>query len=84
MERIRNEVHRYSISYHRKLRDKQFSGGSALEKLDGIGPATAKLLLRTFGSVKRVAEAAPEEIAKVRGVTLAKAKAIKAGLEKVR
>jgi excinuclease ABC subunit C len=82
LERIRNEVHRYSVGFHRAVRGRQFAGSSQLEKLEGVGPVTAKLLLRTFGSVKRVAQAAPEEIAKVRGMTLAKAIKIKAGLEK--
>lgn len=80
VERIRNEVHRYSISFHRKVRGKQFSG-SQLEKIEGIGPATAKMLLKTFGSMKRVAEASAEEIAKVKGITLEKAVKIKKDLK---
>jgi excinuclease ABC subunit C len=68
-ERIRDEAHRFSIGFHRSIRGKQFSH-SGLEKLPGIGPAKAKLLLKTFGSLKRLNEAAPEEIANVRGFNL--------------
>ncbi len=69
VERVRDEVHRFAITYHRKKRDKQFSR-SGLEDLPGIGPKKAKLLLKAFGSVKRVKEAGVEEIARVAGVTV--------------
>lgn len=69
MERVRDEVHRFAITYHRKKRDKQFSR-SGLEDLPGIGPKKAKLLLKAFGSVKRVKEAGVEEIARVAGITI--------------
>jgi excinuclease ABC subunit C len=65
-ERVRDEAHRFAISFHRSLRGKQFSR-SGLEDLPGIGPKKAKLLLKAFGSIKRINDAAPEEIAKVRG-----------------
>jgi excinuclease ABC subunit C len=68
-ERIRDEVHRYAVSFHRTVRGKQFSR-SKIEDLPGIGPAKANLLLKTFGSLKRLKEATPEEIAKVKGFTL--------------
>jgi excinuclease ABC subunit C len=82
VERIRNEVHRYAIGFHRKVRGKQFSH-STIEELPGIGPAKARLLLKTFGSVKRLKAAPPEEIANVPGFTLEKAIEIKAALEKM-
>jgi excinuclease UvrABC nuclease subunit len=44
-----------------------------LETLPGIGPHTARTLLKAFGSVQRVMKAGPEEIANVRGFTLEKA-----------
>jgi excinuclease ABC subunit C len=75
-ERIRDEAHRFSISFHRSLRGKQFSR-SKIEDLGGIGPVKAKLLLKAFGSLKRIKDAAPEEIAKVKGFTLQSALAMK-------
>jgi excinuclease ABC subunit C len=68
VERIRDEVHRYAVSYHRLLRGKQFKG-SALEKIPGIGARTAKLLLLKFGSLKRIREASADELSSVRGIT---------------
>jgi len=81
-ERIRDEVHRFSVSFHRAIRGKQFSR-SKIEDLRGIGPAKAKLLLKTFGSMKRVKAASPEDIAKVRGFTLKSAVKLKKDLEKM-
>jgi excinuclease ABC subunit C len=66
VERIRDEVHRYAITYHRKVRGKQFTR-SALENLPGIGKVRARLLLERFGSMKRLMEADVGEIAGVRG-----------------
>jgi len=64
--RVRDEVHRYALSYHRKIRGKQF-GRSALENLPGIGKAKAKLLLIHFGSLNKLKDASVEEIAQVKG-----------------
>ena len=66
VERIRDEVHRYAITYHRNVRGKQFTR-SALENLPGIGSVRARLLLERFGSMKRLMEADVGEIAGVRG-----------------
>ena len=82
VERIRNEVHRYAIGYHRKVRGKQFSR-SGIEDVPGIGQAKAKLLLKTFGSVKRLKATPPEDIANVPGFTLEKALKLKEALEKM-
>ena len=75
VERIRNEVHRYAITYHKKLRGKQFKA-SFLESISGVGPAKARLLLRTFGSIKKVKEAGVEEIAAVKGFSVESAQAL--------
>jgi excinuclease ABC subunit C len=66
VERIRDEVHRYAITYHRNIRGKQFSR-SSLENLPGIGKVRAQLLLKRFGSIKKLMEATTEEIACVKG-----------------
>jgi excinuclease ABC subunit C len=65
VERIRDEVHRYAISFHRKIRGKQFKT-SILENIDGIGKKRAATLLKQFGSVQRLKNATFEEL---RGVT---------------
>ncbi|MBD3346463.1 MAG: excinuclease ABC subunit UvrC [Chitinivibrionales bacterium] len=78
-ERIRDEVHRYTVTYHRKLRGKQFKG-SSLESLEGIGPGKAKLLLRRFGSIARLKEAPVGEIAQVKGFSEESAQKLKSML----
>jgi excinuclease ABC subunit C len=59
--RIRDESHRFAISYHSSLaRTRQTK--SQLDDIPGVGPATRRKLLRVFGSVKGVQAAQPEEI----------------------
>ena len=63
---IRDETHRFAITFHRKLRQSaQIS--STLESLQGIGSSKAQALLKHFGSLKRLREATPEQIAEVPG-----------------
>ena len=78
-ERIRDEAHRFAVSFHRSLRGKQFSR-SKIEELSGIGPVKAKLLLKAFGSLKRIKDATPEEIAKIKGFNLKSALFLKNNL----
>ncbi len=66
LERMRDEAHRFAISYHRKLRRKQ-GLKSSLDQIPGIGPARRRALLKHFGSVKRLGNASIEEIAAVPG-----------------
>ena len=66
LQRIRDEAHRFAISYNRKLRDKR-TIRSDLGDIPGIGPAKQRALLRRFGSVKGVREATREEISRVPG-----------------
>lgn len=65
--RIRDEAHRYGITFHRKLRGKA-TLTSALDGIPGIGPAKKKALLSRFGSLRTLAAAAPEDIAAVTGI----------------
>ena len=68
VRRLRDEAHRFALSYHRKLRDKRMHG-SALEEVPGVGPRRKRLLLRTFGSVEGIRRASVEEIAAVPTMT---------------
>jgi len=67
VQRLRDEAHRFAITYHRNLRGKRQTR-SAFDELPGLGPKRRRALLRTFGSVKRVREASVEEIAAVPGI----------------
>ena len=68
VQRVRDEAHRFAITYHRNLRQKR-SVQSALDAVPGIGPKRKKALLRKFGSVKAVREADVDEIAATLGFT---------------
>lgn len=79
IRRIRDEVHRFGITFHRKKR----SAGTftnELEKIEGIGKATAETLLQNFQSVKKIRTLPVEKIAEVIG--LKKAEKVKSYLEK--
>jgi len=75
LQRVRDEAHRFAITYHRQLRAKERLG-SPLDAIPGVGPARRKTLLRHFGSLKRVGMASLEELTKVPGITLPIAEAI--------
>jgi len=68
VQRVRDEAHRFAVGYHRSLRGKRMTA-SALDELSGVGPARRKALLKHFGSVKRMREASPEELAEVSGIS---------------
>lgn len=77
VQHLRDEAHRFGITFHRDLRSKgQIS--SQLDGIKGIGPATAATLLRHFKSVKRIREASLQEVTTIIGP--AKAKLVKDGL----
>lgn len=80
VQRIRDEAHRFAITAHRNRRGK-IGMASQLDSITGIGPALRKALLTRFGSIQGILEADVEEIAQIRGISLEKAKAIKAELE---
>jgi excinuclease ABC subunit C len=66
LKRIRDESHRFAITFHRKLRGKKMVE-SELDEIPGLGPARKKALIQHFGSLDKVRLAAVEEIAKVKG-----------------
>lgn len=75
MQRVRDESHRFAITYHRKKRSKG-SLRSALDSIEGIGLSYQKRLLNHFGSVKAMRQATVQELQEVRGVGAKKAEAI--------
>jgi excinuclease ABC subunit C len=68
LRQIRDEAHRFAITYHRRLRG-QRSLASALDRVPGVGPRRKEALMRAFGSLDRLARATVDEIAAVPGVT---------------
>jgi len=64
LQQIRDEAHRFAITYHRKLRE-QRTLQTELTKIKGIGKAKAEKLLKHFGSVKLIKEQSIDELAKV-------------------
>lgn len=71
LQRIRDESHRFAVSYHSVLKVKRQTA-SLLDEVPGIGPATRKKLLRTFGSVRGVAQAETGELEAVVGASKAR------------
>ncbi len=67
VKRIRDEAHRFAITYHRELRGKAMTA-SVLDDIPGIGPARKKALMKAFGSAKGLRQATAAEIAAVPGV----------------
>ncbi|TMD29740.1 MAG: excinuclease ABC subunit UvrC [Chloroflexi bacterium] len=80
VQRLRDEAHRFAITYHRALRSKA-SVRSAFDELPGVGPKRKRALLRVFGSIKQVREAPVEQIAAVPGIGPRLAATIKSTLE---
>ena len=80
VQRLRDEAHRFAITYHRDLRARR-SVRSAFDDLPGVGPKRKRELLKVFGSIKRVRDAPVEQIAAVPGIGPALAARIKATLE---
>lgn len=79
VQRIRDEAHRFALSYHRKVRARA-AVQSALDAIPGIGPKRKKALLRKFGSVRAIREASVDEIAATVGFTRSLAERVKAML----
>jgi excinuclease ABC subunit C len=68
LQKIRDEAHRFAITYHKKLRTRR-TIQSVLDAISGIGPTIRTSLLRTLGSARRVREASVAELAAVPKVT---------------
>jgi excinuclease ABC subunit C len=72
---LRDEAHRFAITYHRGLRAKA-SARSVLDDAPGVGPVKKKLLMEHFKTVRRLMAASPEEIARLEGFGLARAQSL--------
>jgi excinuclease ABC subunit C len=81
LKKIRDEVHRFAISFHRKLRDKRLME-SPLEKIPGIGKKRRLELLRHFGSLENIRKATVDDIAKIKGFNKKAAEKIVEGVRK--
>jgi excinuclease ABC subunit C len=81
--RVRDEAHRFAVTYHRVRRGKAMTQ-SALDALSGVGPVRRKRLLTTFGSVGAIKRAGVDEIAAVKGMTPALAASVKESLNAAR
>ncbi|MDQ2689833.1 MAG: excinuclease ABC subunit UvrC, partial [Chloroflexota bacterium] len=79
VQRIRDEAHRFAITYHRDVRGKR-ALRSELDDIAGIGPGRKKALLKRFGSVRRIKEASLEEVAATPGISRDLAERLKAHL----
>ena len=75
LQRVRDEAHRFAITYHRQKRSRSMTE-SALDDVPGLGETRRKALLKHFGSVKRLRQATPEEVAEVPGIGLRTATAV--------
>ncbi|MDO4746613.1 MAG: excinuclease ABC subunit UvrC [Bacillota bacterium] len=79
--RMQEEVHRFAIEYHRKIRGKN-AAGSVLDEIQGIGPARRAALLKAFKSVEAIKTASLDELAEVPGMTQASAESVLAFFRK--
>jgi excinuclease ABC subunit C len=81
LQRVRDEAHRFAITYHRAKRSKSVKE-SALDTVPGLGPARRQALLKHFGSVKKLREATAAEICQVPGIGPAIAEVIASTLKR--
>jgi excinuclease ABC subunit C len=79
VQRVRDEAHRFAVTFHRERRSKR-TFQSRLDEIPGIGPKRKQALLRRFGSLRAIQEAATEDLAAVPGIGRAVAEQIKATL----
>ncbi|MDT4990368.1 MAG: excinuclease subunit [Actinoplanes sp.] len=79
LQRVRDEAHRFAITFHRERRSKRMTA-SALDNIAGLGETRRAALLKHFGSLKRLGQATPEEIIEVPGIGRRTAEAVLAAL----
>jgi excinuclease ABC subunit C len=77
LQRVRDEAHRFAVSYHQQVRDEV---RTALDDVPGVGPELRKRLLRRFGSVEGVRSASIDELASVDGIGESRAETIRTAL----
>jgi excinuclease ABC subunit C len=70
IQRIRDEAHRFAITYHRKVRSKEFFE-SSLDAIPGVGPKTKKKLLKEFGSIEKIKASGIDDLSKIIPLKLA-------------
>jgi excinuclease ABC subunit C len=75
LQQIRDEAHRFAVTYHRTRRTRRMTQ-SVLDGIPGLGPVRKKRLLKSFGSVKRMRDASVEELSAVQGMPAAVAEAV--------
>jgi excinuclease ABC subunit C len=79
LQRVRDEAHRFAISYHRQKRSARMTS-SALDDVAGLGQVRRTALLKHFGSVRRIRQASVDELTEVPGVGPSTARAVLAVL----
>ncbi len=72
---IQDEVHRFTLNYHKSLRSKRASN-SSLTQIKDVGKVRSKILLKTFGSIEKISRASVEEMSRIKGITLRCAKEV--------
>ena len=80
LQRVRDESHRFAITFHRKRRGKAMKA-SALDNISGLGETKAKALLKHFGTMKALKAASETELTQVAGIGPALAAKIHMGLQ---
>ena len=82
VKQVRDEAHRFAITYHRELRKKAMTV-SLLDEIEGVGPKRKKALQKHFGSIKKIKAASVSELSEVEGISQALAEEIYAFLQSV-
>ncbi len=80
LQAVRDESHRFATTFHKRLRDRKVQT-SLLERLPGIGPKRSRALLAHFGSLRRIAAAAPEELAALLRIPAGRARELAESLQ---